>query len=41
MAKYGVGRPVLPGERYYKLIEDERVILLTVKARYGQGFPRR
>ena len=26
---------------YYKLVENERVILLTVKARYGQDFPRR
>ncbi len=26
---------------YYKLVGDERVILLTVKARYGQNFPRR
>jgi hypothetical protein len=26
---------------YYKLIGDEDITLLTVKARYGQGFSRR
>lgn len=26
---------------YYKLVENERITLLTVKARYGKHFPRR
>jgi hypothetical protein len=26
---------------YYKVVDDEDVILLTVKARYGQAFPGR
>ena len=26
---------------YYKAVEGEEIVLLTVKARYGQGFPRR